>query len=105
MLVEPLERRHHEGSFLPVELLHLLLLAVLEGRRADLARPHHAESASVEKDERRARPVAVATLLRARQEQLHVQSHGVARPWEWGCVNLERLAHRAQYRVSHIVSV
>src|SRR6266705_4981309 len=27
MLVEPLERRHHEGSFLPIELLHLLLLA------------------------------------------------------------------------------
>src|SRR6266581_7899257 len=44
MLVEPLERRHHEGSFLPIELLHLLLLAVLEGRRADLVRPHHAES-------------------------------------------------------------
>src|SRR5712692_6624134 len=36
MLVEPLERRHHERSFLPFSQLHLALLSILERRGADL---------------------------------------------------------------------
>src|SRR3989442_13062392 len=80
MLMEPLERRHHERSFLPFEQLHLLLLSVLEGRRADLGRPHHAETASVEKDDRRARPVAVAPLVKARRALLPVRGLAVAPP-------------------------
>src|SRR5438445_793200 len=99
MLVEPLERRHHERSFLPIELLHLLLLAVLEGRRADLVRPHHAETAAVEKDDRRARPVAVAALVGPRRELLHVQGHRIARHGVVGVVILGALARRVQFRL------
>src|SRR3989442_6329923 len=99
MLVEPLERRHDERSFLPFEQLHLLLLSVLEGRRADLGRPHHAETASVEKDDRRARPVAVAALVSARRELLHVQGHAVARHGGVGVVILDAFAGGMQFRL------
>src|SRR5205809_6446645 len=92
MLVEPLQRRHHERSFLPFEELHLLLLAVLEGRGADLVRPHHAEAAAVEKDDGRARPVAVAALVSARRELLHVTGHAVARHRQMVVVILDALA-------------
>src|SRR3989475_263675 len=92
MLVEPLQRRHHERSFLPFEELHLLLLAVLEGRGADLVRPHQAETAAVEKDDGRARPVAVAALVSARRELLHVTGHGVPRHRQMVVVILDALA-------------
>src|SRR5947208_6534959 len=92
MLVEPLQRRHHERSFLPFEELHLLLLAVLEGRGADLVRPHHAETAAVEKDDGRARPVAVAALVSARRELLHVTGHAVARHRQMVVVVIDALA-------------
>jgi len=62
-------------SFFPVELLHLLLLAVLEGRGADLVRPHHAEAGCRRQDDRRARPVAVAALVGAGGKLLHVAGH------------------------------
>src|SRR6266849_5336767 len=105
MLVVPLQRRHHERSFLPFEQLHLLLLFVLEGRRADLGRPHHAETASVEKDDRRARAVAVAALVSARRELLHVQGHAVARHRVVGVEILASLARRMQFRLPDIGNV
>src|SRR6266702_2853625 len=90
MLVEPLERRHHEGSFLPVELLHLLLLAVLEGRRADLVRPHHAESAAVEKDDGRARPRGGGSARKCPSGTAPRAGPWCCAPWRSGCRNPRR---------------
>src|SRR3989442_6791010 len=102
MLVEPLQRRHHERSFLPFEELHLLLLAVLEGRGADLVRPHQAETAAVEKDDGRARPVAVAALVSARRELLHVTGHGVPRHRQMVVVILDALAPGVELRLPDV---
>src|SRR5258708_18237701 len=104
MLVVPLQRRHNERTFLPFEQPHLLLLSVLEGRRADLGRPHHAETGSVEKDDRRARPVAVAALVSARRELLHVQGHAVARHGVVSVVVLDALAGGMPFSLPHVRS-
>src|SRR6267378_3708810 len=105
VLVVPLQRRNQQRSFLPIGHPHLALLSVLERSGAELRRPQHAESAAVQKDDRRARPVAVGALVSARGELLHVQGHGISRHRKMVVIILDSLARGIQRRLPRIWNV
>src|SRR5947209_9320068 len=68
-------RRSSDLSFLPFGEAHLAVLAVLERGGAEFVRPHHAESAAVQQDDRRARAVAVGAFVGDRKSTRLNSSH------------------------------